>query len=231
MKLSVIIPVFNEEKTVREIIRKVKKVKFQKEIIVIDDGSTDKTPKILQGIRNIQVFSHKTNLGKGAAVRTGIKKAIGDIILIQDADLEYNPKDYERLIKPIADGKAKVVYGSRLKNYPLVLLGKGKTPMPLHLIANRVLTLLTNILYRSELTDMETCYKVFTKAVAREIELFSNGFEIEPELTAKILKKGYKIYEVPIKVKPRGYKDGKKINWKDGVRAVYYLFYFRFFDR
>lgn len=231
MKLSVIVPVFNEEKTIKEIIKRVKKVKFQKEIIVVDDGSTDKTKQIVRSIRNIKLVEHKKNLGKGTAVRTGIKIAKGDIILIQDADLEYDPNDYEKLIKPIVSGKTKVVYGSRLKNYPLILFGKNKTPMPFHLIANRVLTFLTNLLYGNGLTDMETCYKVFTKEVAMSLNLVSNGFEIEPEITAKILKKGFKIHEVPIRVKPRGYEDGKKINWKDGAKAIYYLFYFRFFDK
>ncbi|OGM31294.1 glycosyl transferase [Candidatus Woesebacteria bacterium RIFCSPHIGHO2_01_FULL_44_21] len=231
MKLSVIIPVFNEEKTVAELISKVQKVKLRKEIIVVNDGSYDNTSSILKKFKNIKVLNHKGNKGKGAAVRTGIRYATGDILLIQDADLEYNPEDYERLVKPIVERKAKVVYGSRLKKYLLVFFGKERTPLPAHLIANKLLTFVTNILYGSSLTDMETCYKVFKSDVLQSIKLVSNGFEIEPEITAKILKRGYKIYEVPIKVKPRGYEEGKKINWVDGIKAIYYLLYFRFFDQ
>jgi len=233
MKLSVIIPVYNEEATVIELINRVKKVKLnkvEKEIIVVDDGSIDKTSKLLESIKSIKIISYERNKGKGFAVRTGVNKATGDILLIQDADLEYDPNDYAKLLKPILEKKTKVVYGSRLKKYPLVFTGKNKTPLPFHLVANKLLTALTNLLYGSKLTDMETCYKVFTKEVARSIKLMSNGFEIEPELTAKILKKGNKIYEVSIKVSPRGYTEGKKITWRDGLKAIYYLIYYRFIN-
>lgn len=233
MKLSVVIPVYNEENTISELLSKVKKVnlgRVKKEIIVVDDCSTDDTPKILKKVSGIKIITHNKNKGKGAAVRTGFSKATGDVILIQDADLEYDPKDYQRLIDPILDAKAKIVYGTRLKNYPLVMFGKNKTPMPFHLVANKALTFITNGLYRSDLTDMETCYKVFDKKVLHSIKLNSDGFEIEPEITAKVLKKGYIITEVPIKVKPRGYDEGKKIGLVDGFKAIYFLFYFRFFD-
>lgn len=239
MKLSIVVPVFNEEKTVGKLLKKVKEAKLKgvrKEIIVVDDGSRDSSKFKIQNarlkykIRNLIYIEHKINKGKGAAVRTGIKRATGDIILIQDADLEYDPNDYSKLIRPILNNEADVVYGSRLQNYPLIFFGRNKTPLPLHLVANKILTSITNSLYGSDLTDMETCYKVFKKEVLQRVKLVSNGFEIEPEITAKILKKGYKIHEVSIKVVPRGYKDGKKINWKDGLKAVYYLIYFRFFD-
>jgi glycosyltransferase involved in cell wall biosynthesis len=242
MKLSVIIPVYNEQATVAGLLERVKRVKINKEIVVVNDGSSDNTAKILSEIKGIKLYSHKGNRGKGAAVRTGFSKVTGDIVIIQDADLEYDPNDYLRLIKPILESKAKVVYGTRLKNYPLILFGKKRTPLPFHLIANKSLTLITNILYGSNLTDMETCYKVFKReviqsparnarlGVAGGIKLKSSGFEIEPEITAKILKKGYKIVEVPISVKPRGYDEGKKISWVDGVKAIYYLIYFRFID-
>lgn len=231
MKLSIIIPVYNEEKTVKQLINKVKKAKLnivEKEIIVVNDGSIDKTAKLLKSLKNIKVINHKTNKGKGAAVRTGMSRATGDIVLVQDADLEYNPNDYSRLIEPILEKKAEVVYGSRLANYKLNLFGNNKTPLPLHLIANKLLTAITNLLYGSKLTDMETCYKIFKREVIQSIKLVSNGFEIEPEITAKVLKNGYLIFEVPIKVTPRGYEDGKKITWQDGIKAIYYLIYYRF---
>ena len=231
MKLTVLIPVYNEEATVAELIKKVKDVrinKVRKEILVINDGSTDKTNQILSKIRGIKIITHNKNKGKGSAVRTGLKKATGDMLIIQDADLEYNPKDFKKLIDPILKGKSEVVYGTRLKNYPLILFGENKTPLPQNLIANKALTLFTNILYGSNLTDMETCYKVFSKKVYKDLNLVSKGFEIEPEITAKILLKKIKIVEVPIKVKPRGYEEGKKISWKDGFIAIYTLLKYRF---
>jgi glycosyltransferase involved in cell wall biosynthesis len=234
MKLSIIVPVYNEEKTVKKILNKVKKVRLpnliEKEIIVVDDGSQDETPSILNNISGIKVINHKTNKGKGAAVRTGIETAKGDIILIQDADLEYNPDDYPRLLEPILKDKAEVVYGSRLKNYPLRIVGKRKTPLITHYLGNKLLTLITNLLYGNGLTDMETCYKVFTKEVLKPIKLNANRFDFEPEITAKILKAGYKICEVPIKVQPRGYDEGKKITWRDGIGAAWTLIKYRFVD-
>ncbi|OGM04447.1 glycosyl transferase [Candidatus Woesebacteria bacterium RIFCSPHIGHO2_01_FULL_39_32] len=234
MKLSIIIPVFNEEKTIFEIIKKVKKVELpdniSKEIIVVNDASIDKTAEILKGVRNIEVISHKRNLGKGAAIKTGLKKATGDLILVQDADLEYNPEDYSRLIRPIRESNADVVYGSRLKSFPLRISGKRKTPLITHYLGNKFLSLVTRIVYGTDLSDMETCYKVFRKSIIKSIKLRANRFDFEPEITAKILKKGYKIYEVPIKVKPRGYDEGKKITWKDGFIAVWTLLKYRFID-
>jgi glycosyltransferase involved in cell wall biosynthesis len=234
MKLSIIIPVFNEEATVVRILDKVRKARlpggFKKEIIVVDDGSTDTTRKLLQKESGIRIIKHKNNRGKGAAVRTGLAKSKGEIILIQDADLEYNPHDYSKLLKPILDKKAKVVYGSRLKNEKLVLFGKGRTPLPVHFIANRFLSFVTNMLYGNGITDMETCYKVFKREILKGTDLKANKFDFEPEITVKILKKGHEIIEVPIKVKPRSYKEGKKISWRDGAIALWTLIKYKFTD-
>ncbi len=234
MKISVIIPAYNEEKTIAEIVRRVKKVRLsrgiRKEIIVVDDSSSDSTYKILSKIKGIKVFKHNVNRGKGRAVRTGLSKAIGDVIIIQDADLEYDPKYYPRLIKPIIDGDSDVVYGTRLRDYPIRIFGTNKTPLFSHYMGNKLLTLVTNILYGSKITDMETCYKILKKEVIKDMKLRANRFDFEPEITAKILKKGHKIHEVPIRVKPRGYNEGKKIGWKDGFGAVYALIKYRFMD-
>jgi len=234
MKLSIIIPVYNEEATIAKLIDKVGAINLpksvRKEIIVVDDASIDSSSEKASKVKGIKLKRHKKNLGKGAAVKTGIEASTGEIIIIQDADLEYDPNDIPRLVKPIIDGKAKVVYGSRLKNYPLKLFGKNKTPLITHFIGNKFLTFITNMLYGDDVTDMETCYKVFKKEVLDEIEINSKGFEFEPEITAKILKKGYEIYEVSIKVKPRGYDEGKKITWKDGFAAVWTLLKYRFVD-
>ena len=228
MKISVIMPVYNEEKTLLEILNKVKNVNIDKEVIIVNDGSTDKTKEILEQVEqheknpHVKIFHHEKNQGKGAAIRTGIDKASGDIILIQDADLEYDPKDYKKLIEPIANGKASVVYGSRVFS-----LTK-KDMHTLHYYGNKMLTFVTNVFYNCKLSDMETCYKVFKKDILKNIKLKSKGFEFEPEITAKILKKGYKIYEVPISFKPRSFKEGKKITWIDGLKATYYLVKYRF---
>ena len=233
MKLSIIIPIFNEDRTIEKILKLVKGIKLpknlKKEIVVVDDASSDKTPQILKEFgETIKIIRHNRNLGKGAAVRTGIQNATGDIFIIQDADLEYDPKDYLKLLEPILKNKTEVVYGTRLKNYPLKFWGKDKTVLPTHLIANRFLTALTNILYFTNLTDMETCYKVFTKKVINNIMLKSNRFDIEPELTAKILKRGFKIIEIPIITHPRTYNEGKKIEMKDGIIAIWTLIKYRF---
>ncbi len=233
-KLSIIIPAYNEEVTIGELIKKVKSVKLRKdikkEIIVIDDCSTDHTAEILKKIDSIKVLSNVNNLGKGASVLRGLKNSTGEIIIIQDADLEYNPSDYGKLIQPIIAGESSVVYGSRLKNYPLRLTGKKKTPLITHYLGNKLLTHITNLLYSNGVTDMETCYKVFKREVLDGIVIRSARFEFEPEITAKILKKGYKIIEVPIRVNPRGYDEGKKISWKDGFIALWTLLKYRFVD-
>ncbi|MBL7159711.1 glycosyltransferase family 2 protein [Candidatus Microgenomates bacterium] len=230
MKLSIIIPVFNEEKTIQEIINRVEKTdlgeRMTKEIIVIDDGSTDKTKKILREISTkarIRVFTHQKNQGKGAAVRRGIKESIGDIILIQDADLEYSPSDYPKLLEPIISKKAQIVYGNRM------WLGV-KPEFYFSFLGNKLLTGFTNLLFKSKLSDVFVCYKVFKKEVLKGIELKSNGFNIEIELTAKFLKKKIKIQEIPISYQGRGWNEGKKISFWDGLVALFNVFYYRFFD-
>ncbi|MBW2976426.1 glycosyltransferase family 2 protein [Candidatus Woesearchaeota archaeon] len=231
MKLSVIIPVYNEEKTIRKVIAKVRRVKLgdiKKEIIIVDDFSSDNTRKILSELKgkNIKIFFHKKNQGKGAAIRTGLKYSTGDLILIQDADLEYNPEDYPQLLKPIIEKKAKVVYGSRLKTIKMNLENMYK----LHYFGNMFLTVMTNILYGTKISDMETCYKLFRKEVIKGMRLRARRFDFEPEITAKILKKGYKIKEVPISFAARKFDEGKKITWVDGIKALYYLIKYRFVD-
>lgn len=235
MKLSIIIPVFNEEKTISQILNKIKQTKLQKnlskEIIVVDDGSSDLTAEILKKDKaSFRYLKHDKNLGKGAAVKTGLQKATGGIFIIQDADLEYNPQDYTKLVTPILEGSAEVVYGTRLKNYPLNLWGNKKTVLPLHLIANRFLTILANILYNGHLTDMETGYKVFRKKILKNLKIKSDKFDFEPEVTAKVLKQGIKILEIPIKTTPRTYNEGKKIGWRDGVTAIWTLIKYRFVE-
>ena len=231
LKLSIIIPVYNEERTILRVIKEVKTVKLDnisKEIIVVDDYSIDQTRHILKKLKgkSIKVFYHKKNMGKGAAIRTGLKNCTGDIILIQDADLEYNPNEYKKLLNPIMEGKAKIVYGSRLEAIRRNL----KSMYKLHYIGNLFLTLATNLLYGTKISDMETGYKVFRREVIKNISLRANYFDFEPEITAKILKKGYKICEVPINFVGRKFEEGKKITWVDGVKAVYCLIKYRFVD-
>ena len=231
LKLSIIIPVYNEEGTILKIIDRVKKARafdFKKEIIVVDDFSTDKTRSKLKTLRekSIKIFYHARNLGKGSAIRTGLKNFTGDVVLIQDADLEYNPDEYEKLLKPIIDKKSDVVYGSRFD-----VITKNLSKMyKLHYIGNLLLTSLTNIFYGAKITDMETGYKVFKRDVIKGISLKARRFDFEPEITAKLLKKGHKIYEVPINFVGRKFKEGKKITWIDGLKAVYYLLKYRFAD-
>ena len=225
--LSIIIPVYDEEKTVLQIIKKVQQVKLpvQKELIIVDDGSKDRTREILKGIKekNIRILYHEKNQGKGAAIRTGLKEAKGTILTIQDADLEYDPNDYNTLLESILNENKKVVYGSRLK-------GHTKYMYLHHYLGNWALTLLTNILYGAVLTDMETCYKVFRREVINGMRLRAKRFDFEPEITAKILKRVYKITEVPIRFHARKFEEGKKISWKDGVKALFYLVKYRFMD-
>ncbi len=227
MRLSVIIPVYNERATIREILRQVRAVGLADEIIVVDDGSTDGTREILaEEARSgdLRVIFHERNMGKGAAVRTGIAHATGDILLIQDADLEYDPQDYPNLIRPILEGRAAVVYGSRF-------LGPRKAMLFWHMIGNKFLTMVTNLLYDAILSDMETGYKVFRAEVVRGIPLRARGFEFEPEITAKILKRGYRIFEVPISYYGREFKEGKKIRpIRDGLKALWTLIKYRFVD-
>jgi len=224
--LSVIMPVYNEQETLAEILARVRAVDLEKEILVVDDGSTDGTREILREEEkkgDIRVFYHGTNKGKGAAVRTGLEHASGDLIIIQDADLEYDPRDYPKLLKPILEGQAEVVYGSRSQVF-------GETMFFLQALGNRLLTLVTNLLYRTALSDMETCYKVFKAEVIKSIPLRSRRFEFEPEVTAKLLKRGYRIYEVPISYQGREYHEGKKLTWRDGITALWTLIKYRFVD-
>lgn len=234
MKLSIIIPVFNEENTIEEVLQKVRSEKIpkvDKEIIVVDDGSTDRTREVLKKVKDLNAFFHKKNQGKGAAVKTGIKKSSGDYIIIQDADLEYDPKYIKYLLKPVFNKQAVVVYGTRIRRMPH-LDDEEKTPRFLmHYFGNRILSLLASILYGQWITDMETGYKLFPRYALSNVKLNAKGFELEPEITAKLLKNKYKITEIPIKTKPRGYGEGKKFSTvKDGLRAYWYLFKYRFMD-
>ena len=227
MNISVIIPVYNEVKNINEIIKRVQTTKLASEIVIVDDGSKDGTRDILQklnGKKKVRVILHEKNQGKGAAVVTGMKAAKGDILLIQDADLEYDPRDYPLLLKPIQEGVADVVYGSRF------LGGAHRVTMFWHQVANKLLTLLTNILYDSILTDMETGYKVFNRKVIDGMTIKAKRFNFEPEFTAKILKRKFRIYEVPISFNPRDYTEGKKIKLKDAFEAVWALIKYRFVD-
>lgn len=239
MNLSIIIPVFNEERTITEILQRVNCVDFkniEKEIIVVDDGSTDSTPQKIAALKelknfklnNIKFLRHKENLGKGAAIKTGIKKAMGDYFAIQDADLEYNPKDLVRLLEPIKKGKTQVVYGTRLKRWPH-LFGEERHPRFLiHYFGNKILSLIASLLYGQWLTDMETCYKIFPKKAVEKFNLNSKGFDFEPEITAKLLKNGYRILEMPITTTPRSYQEGKKLDTlRDGLKALLTILKYR----
>ncbi len=238
MKLSIIIPVFNEEKTISQILNRVVKVQIpgvEKQIIVVDDGSTDATESIIQNsdlrIQNFRFIKHKINQGKGAAVKTGIKNATGDYIIIQDADLEYNPKFIKSLVGEVESGSAQVVYGTRLNRMPHLGKEESRKLFIVHYFGNRFLSLITSVLYGQWITDIETCYKLFPKKALKNIKINARGFEFEPEITAKLLKQRYKIKEVPIATKPRGYKEGKKLNTvKDGTKALWYLLKYRFTD-
>ncbi len=227
MQTTVIIPAYNEVKTIREIVRRVQATGIANQVIIVDDGSTDGTRDILMELKqqsNVQIFFHERNQGKGAAVRTALNYATGDIVIIQDADLEYDPREYPNLLKPIEENIADIVYGSRF-------LGAARRPILFwNMVANKILTLLTNILYNNILSDMETGYKVFRLSLVKDIPLHARGFEFEPEFTAKILKRKYRIFEVPIAFNLRDYSEGKKIRTKDAFIALWTLLKYRFVD-
>ncbi len=233
MKLSIVIPVFNEARTLREIVRRVLSVELdmERELLLVDDGSTDGSRDLCDQLRQehppglVRVMLHDRNRGKGAAVRTGFENAAGDIVLVQDADLEYDPRDYPKLLAPILEGRADVVYGSRFVG--------GDAHRVLffwHMLGNRFLTLLSNALTNLNLTDMEVCYKVFRADVLKRIRVRSDRFEFEPEITAKVARGGWRVYEVGIRYAGRDYAEGKKITWIDGVKAILAIIRYRFFD-
>ena len=238
MKLSVVIPVYNEAKTLKEIIGKIESVSLpvEREIIVVDDFSTDGSRQILKEMESrLKIHYQRENQGKGAAIRKGFEMATGDIVIIQDADLEYDPFEYPKLIEPILAGRCAVVYGSRFSRIKELsqVSYQHKKSHPWHFVyylGNRLLTLITTVLYGSSLTDMETCYKVIRTDVLKGLNLTASRFEIEPEITAKILKQGIKIHEVPISYKGREYDEGKKITWRDGLTAIRVLIKYKFFD-
>ena len=230
MKLSIIIPCFNEEKTIEQVVNKVLKFKtLEKEILIIDDCSVDDSREIIKKISNlntsVKCFFQDKNQGKGSAIRKGFEVATGDILLIQDADLEYDPSDYDKLILPFLEADADVVYGSRFLGGKYVRLH-----FFWHYVANKILTLITNIVTNLNMTDMETGYKLFKKKTIESITLKENSFSIEPEITVKLAKKGYSFYEVPISYRGRSYQEGKKITLKDAFIAIYCIIKYRFFD-
>jgi glycosyltransferase involved in cell wall biosynthesis len=223
-RLSVIVPVFNERNTVAEIVRRMRSVDLpiEREIVMVDDGSDDGTRDVLTQLQDstVRVVKHPLNRGKGAAIRTGLEHATGDVVLVQDADLEYDPEDWPKLLAPVLKGRARVVYGSRFT-------GERRNMLFLHWVGNRFLSLVTNVLYNSTLSDMETCYKLFERDVLDGVQLRADRFDFEPEFTAKILRRGIRIYEVPISYAGREPYEGKKITWRDGVTALWTLVKYR----
>jgi glycosyltransferase involved in cell wall biosynthesis len=228
-KLSVVVPVFNERNTLVEIVRRMRAVELpdsiEREIIVVDDGSDDGTRDVLKqlGDSTVRVIMHERNRGKGAALRTGFANATGEYVLVQDADLEYDPEDWPRLLNPILRGRTRVVYGSRFT-------GERRNMLFVHWVGNRFLSFVTNVLYNTTLSDMETCYKLLDRRLINELTLTADRFDIEPEITAKILKRGVRIYEVPISYAGREFDEGKKITWHDGFAALWTLVKYRFRD-
>ena len=226
--ISIVIPVYNEAHTIEELIRRVQSVDLAKEIIVVDDCSTDGTSEVLQKFKaeeGITVLFHQHNQGKGAALRTGFTQVKGEIVIIQDADLEYNPQEYTKLVRPILEGKADVVYGSRF------LGGPHRVFFFWHYLGNKLVTLLSNMFTNLNLTDMETCYKVFKASLLKKFTIESNRFGIEPEITAKLAQLKCRIYEVDVSYSGRDYAEGKKINWKDGIAAVYWILKYNLWSR
>jgi len=225
--LSVIVPVFNERNTVVEILRRMRSVDLpvNREIVVVDDGSDDGTCDVLRqlGDSTVRVVTHPLNRGKGAAIRTGLQSVSGDLVLIQDADLEYDPEDWPKLLAPVLTGKATVVYGSRFT-------GERRNMLFLHWLGNRFLSLVTNVLFNTTLSDMETCFKLFDRQLLDGIGLRADRFDFEPEITAKVLRRGIRIYEVPISYTGREVHEGKKINWRDGITALWTLIKYRFVE-
>jgi len=228
-KLSVVVPVYNERNTLVEVLRRMRAVELpdgvEREIIVVDDGSTDGTRDVLRqlGDSTVRIVMHDTNRGKGAALRTAFAHATGEYVLVQDADLEYDPEDWPKLLNPVLRGRARVVYGSRFT-------GERRNMLLLHWIGNRFLSMTTNVLFNTTLSDMETCYKLIDRNLINEMNLQSNRFDIEAEMSAKILKRGVRIYEVPISYSGREFDEGKKITWRDGISALYTLIKYRFRD-
>ena len=223
VKLTVVIPVYNEKKTIRTIVERVQAVPIEKEIILVDDDPTDGTRDILQQLESegIKVLYHEKNMGKGAALRTGFHHAAGDFVIVQDADLEYDPQEYPKLLEPILQDRADVVYGSRFS-------GQNRNMMSIHRLGNQFLTFVTNLLYRTSITDMETCYKLFKTPLVKNIKIECNRFNFEPEITAKILRRKLRIVEIPISYSGRKFSEGKKITWRDGFAALWALFKYRF---
>lgn len=231
MKISIIIPAFNEEKTIAALIRRVEAVVLggmKKEIIVVNDASTDRTSEVLKDFRNIQVISHVRNAGKGAALSTGINAATGDMVIFQDADLEYTPEDYPVMIQPLIDGRCDAVMGSRFLRERPVFWGKRRSPYLNHYIGNLLIILITNFLYGKRFTDYEGCYKAFTRSILLDTPIQSTGFEFDNELICKLMRKGVQIGEVPIQYHPRTYAQGKKITWRHGMMMLWTIVKWRF---